>query len=88
MQCVICVTHSELLRHRWQCTVQYVWEPVLTCVVHLDHQNTVRPLIKRHIFSTLLLPYAEIYIFLRRRPMLKCCRLETQNVVRFRDLET
>ena len=29
-----------------------------------------------------------IYIFLRRRPKLKCCRLETQNVVRFRDLET
>ena len=52
------------------------------------YQNTVRPLTKGHFFSALLLPCTKIYIFLRQRPKLKCCRLETQNVVRFRDLET
>jgi hypothetical protein len=92
MQCVICFTHSELLHQRWQCTVQYVWEePVLaylcTYMVHLDLHNTVRPLIKSHILSALSLSYTNVYIFLLRRPMLKCRRLETLNVIRFRDLE-
>jgi hypothetical protein len=45
-------------------------------------------LLSKDFFSALLLPYAKIYSFIRRRPMLKCCLLETQNAVRFQDLET